>query len=129
MRKHPKIRTTSLLSTERQESTVMLNNNVKDGDEKKQGKEIVKKDGPDGGWGWVVVLSSFILTCVLDGICNSFGIIIDPLVKDLGLDPVSVSTVGSVQIAVYFFTGPLAAFLITRYIIFFSDKFPMLNFY
>jgi len=105
-----------LLNTGRQESTVMLNNNVQDGEEKKQEEEeIVEKEGPDGGWGWVVVLSSFILTCVLDGICNSFGIIMDPLVKDLGLDPVSVSTVGSVQIAVYFFTGPLAAFLITRY--------------
>ena len=90
MRKYSKIRTTSLFNTERQESTVMLNNNVKDGDEKRQEEEIVKKEGPDGGWGWVVVLSSFILNCVLDGICNSFGIIMDPLVKDLSLDPVSV---------------------------------------
>jgi len=96
----------------------ILNNNDKrekiiDEDEKASSDN--KTEGPDGGWGWVVVLGSFISTCVLDGICNTFGVMMDPLVKDLGQDRVSVSTVGSVQIAVYFFTGPLAASLVTRY--------------
>ena len=40
--------------------------------------------GPDGGWGWVVVAASFICLCVLDGAAYTFGIFLDPLIEEMG---------------------------------------------
>lgn len=37
-----------------------------------QREEFVKP--PDGGWGWMVVLSSFLIHVIADGIVYSFGI-------------------------------------------------------
>ena len=39
---------------------------------------------PDGGWGWVIVASSFLCNMVLDGIGYSFGILLNPLMKHYG---------------------------------------------
>ena len=39
--------------------------------------------GPDGGWGWVVVAASFICLCVLDGAAYTFGIFLDPLIEEV----------------------------------------------
>ena len=39
---------------------------------------------PDGGWGWVIVIASFLCNFVLDGIAYSFGILLVPLVKHFG---------------------------------------------
>ena len=44
------------------------------------------EDERDGGWGWVVVLASFVSTCLLDGICNTFGMMVDPLTTDLAIE-------------------------------------------
>ena len=45
-----------------------------DGGRSKSGQkeELVKP--PDGGWGWMVVLSSFLIHVIADGIVYSFGI-------------------------------------------------------
>ena len=44
----------------------------------------MEPEGPDGGWGWVVVLSSFMCLCVLDGAAYTFGVFIDPLIEEMG---------------------------------------------
>lgn len=30
---------------------------------------------PDGGWGWWVVLASFLCNMIVDGVCFSFGVV------------------------------------------------------
>jgi len=69
----------------------------------------------DGGWGWVVVLACFLTTFVLDGIGYSFGMFMEPLKAELGEGNFGVSSIGSIQIAVYLSSGPVVAMLVTKY--------------
>ena len=48
------------------------------------GAAWVEPEGPDGGWGWVVVAASFCCLCVLDGAAYTFGVFLDPLVEEMG---------------------------------------------
>ena len=47
---------------------------------------LVPPAPPDGGWGWVVVLSSFLIHFIVGGICYSFGIFLSPLVENFESD-------------------------------------------
>src|SRR5690349_6528897 len=38
---------------------------------------------PDGGWGWVVVIGSFLIHVFADGFVYSFGVIVVELLEDL----------------------------------------------
>ena len=69
---------------------------------------------PDGGYGWVVVAASFICLCVLDGAAYTFGIFLDPLIEEMGGGRGQTSLAGSLLVATYAFTGPLASRLVTR---------------
>jgi len=76
---------------------------------------ICEPEGPDGGWGWFVVLASFICLCVLDGAGYTFGIFLDPLLVEMGGKRWSMSLAGSLLVATYAFTGPLAACLVDKF--------------
>jgi len=69
----------------------------------------------DGGWGWIVVLACFLTTFVLDGIGYSFGMFMEPLKAELGEGNFGISSIGSIQIAVYLSSGPVVAWLVTKY--------------
>jgi len=43
--------------------------------EQNKKNEVMKKPIPDGGYGWVVLIASFFISFVLDGIMYSFGLI------------------------------------------------------
>ena len=73
------------------------------------------EEGPDGGWGWLVVFACFCTTFTLDGIGYSFGMFMKPLKRDMGEDNMAISSIGSLQIAVYLFSGPLVARLVSRF--------------
>ena len=76
---------------------------------------FVEPEGPDGGWGWIVVLASFICLCVLDGAAYTFGVFIDPLIEEMGGGRGQTSIAGSLLVATYAFTGPFASRLVTRF--------------
>ena len=76
---------------------------------------FVEPEGPDGGWGWVVVLASFMCLCVLDGAAYTFGVFIDPLIEEMGGGRGQTSIAGSLLVATYAFTGPVASRLVTRF--------------
>ena len=74
-----------------------------------------RRASQDGGWGWVVVLASFLCVCVLDGIGYSFGVFLEPLLADLGEGRGVLSMAGSMQVGVYGFSSPLVAWVVNKY--------------
>ena len=60
---------------------------------------------PDGGWGWVVVLSSFFISVIVDGICYSQGIYFDSFQAEFKTDKATTSWIGSVISGTYSLVG------------------------
>ena len=52
----------------------------------------------EGCWAWLVVFSSFICLCVLDGVSYTFGMFLQPLTDDLNIGLGAASMVGSLQV-------------------------------
>ncbi|KAF9793969.1 hypothetical protein SFRURICE_015621 [Spodoptera frugiperda] len=69
----------------------------------------------EGGWGWVVVLCSFLTIFVFDGIYFTFGSMLKEMTYDLGVDESLVALVNSIAVALYFVGGPLVSALINRF--------------
>jgi len=83
-----------------------------DAEEKEDGEH---DEGPDGGWGWLVVLGSFLCNLVLDGIAYSFGILLKPMQDDLQTSVGSISLIGGVLAGVILASGPVAAAIVNRF--------------
>lgn len=94
--------------------------------EKHQGKEIKKEnttdspeseetDVPDGGWGWAVCFGSFLMNFILDGTMFSFGVLLLELLDYFGEGKAKTSWVGSSQLGMSMFMGPVVSMLLERY--------------
>ena len=59
----------------------------------------------DGGWAWLVMVASFLLIFIVDGISFSFGVFLDVLIKEFGQDKSTTSLVRSVLSGVYLGAG------------------------
>jgi len=94
------------------ETNSLIKTDVKEREEKEEDEE---EDAPDGGWGWFVVLGSFLCNVVLDGIAYSFGVLLQPMQDDLQTSVGSVSLIGGVLAGVILATGPLAAGAVNRF--------------
>ncbi|CAL1531968.1 unnamed protein product [Lymnaea stagnalis] len=70
---------------------------------------------PDGGWGWMVVFSSFLIHVIADGVVYSFGVFLMEFVDYFHAGRGATSWVGSLQPAVTFTVGPLSSALTNRY--------------
>lgn len=60
---------------------------------------------PDGGWGWMVVLASFIQQALSIGITYTFGILMVDLLAYFHEDESKTAWIGSIQPALLYFTG------------------------
>ena len=60
---------------------------------------------PDGGWGWLVVFSSFMIHVIADGIVYSFGVFLTELVDYFNAGRGEITWVGSLQPALTFTVG------------------------
>ncbi|CAH0393762.1 unnamed protein product [Bemisia tabaci] len=70
---------------------------------------------PDGGWGWVIVASSFCCNIVVDGIIFTFGTFLKDLAVSFNASEAQVSLVGSLLSGFYLITGPFVSALANRY--------------
>ncbi|CAF4332007.1 unnamed protein product, partial [Adineta steineri] len=71
---------------------------------------------PDGGWGWMIVLASFMIHFVMDGITYSMGqVFLEPMMKQLSLSRASVSAIFGILPAVTLGAGPIATVLTNMY--------------
>ncbi|CAB4064602.1 Monocarboxylate transporter 12,Monocarboxylate transporter 12-B [Lepeophtheirus salmonis] len=78
-------------------------------------EEDYSYDAPDGGWGWVVVLGSFMVNCIADGVTFSFGILFIELQEEFQLSKALTAWVVSIFHAVPLLSGPLASTFCDRY--------------
>ena len=60
---------------------------------------------PDGGWGWVVVLSSFMISVFVDGVCFSVGVFFNSFRDAFGTSKAETAWVGSVLNGSYLTVG------------------------
>lgn len=74
-----------------------------------------KVDIPDGGWGWVVVLSSFVISMIADGISFSFGLLYIEFLDEFKASKSTTAWIGSLFIAVPLLSGPVMSALVDRY--------------
>lgn len=63
---------------------------------------------PDGGWGWVIVISSLVCNIIVDGIGYSFGIFLPEFVSYFSETRSKVSLIGSLLCGTYLCAGKLA---------------------
>lgn len=62
----------------------------------------------DGGWGWVVVASSFVCNFFVDGIIFSFGVYLEQMKVTLDANTAEVALVGSLLAGCYLLAGTSA---------------------
>ncbi|CAG4937477.1 unnamed protein product [Parnassius apollo] len=70
---------------------------------------------PDGGWGWVVVMSSFIISMIADGISFSFGLLYIEFLDEFKSSKSTTAWIGSLFIAVPLLSGPVMSALVDKY--------------
>ena len=91
-----------------------------DGDENDDdngvGKNVRKKPKiPDGGWGWMVVLASLVISMIADGVSFSFGLLYIEFNNEFGLSKSKTAWIGSLFMAVPLLSGPVMSALVDRY--------------
>lgn len=62
---------------------------------------------PDGGYGWVIVLASFLCNMIVDGIAYTFGVFLNEFVEHFGEGPGKVAWVGSLLSGMYLTAGKI----------------------
>ncbi|CAF4465550.1 unnamed protein product [Rotaria socialis] len=71
---------------------------------------------PDGGWGWIIVLSSFMIHFIMDGITYSMGdVFLRPMMDNLNKTRGPVSTIFGILPAITLATGPIATIFTNTY--------------
>lgn len=70
---------------------------------------------PDGGWGWVVVFSSMVISMIADGISFSFGLLYIEFLEHFGETKSKTAWIGSLFMAVPLLSGPVGSALVDRY--------------
>lgn len=70
---------------------------------------------PDGGWGWVVVVSAFIVSACADGLAFSFGLLHEEFTSYFETTQSKTSLIGSLFIATPLLAGPIMSALVDRY--------------
>ena len=60
---------------------------------------------PDGGWGWMVVLGSFMIHVIADGIAYSFGVFVEDFLVHFECSKSAVGGLGSLMLGVTWGSG------------------------
>ncbi|CAG5134290.1 unnamed protein product [Candidula unifasciata] len=78
-------------------------------------KDTVAWKVPDGGWGWVIVLSALIISLIVDGLTYTFGVLLGELERVFQEPKSTISLASSLQVGLYLFIGPVVSALTNRF--------------
>ncbi|KAF2895374.1 hypothetical protein ILUMI_10798 [Ignelater luminosus] len=70
---------------------------------------------PDGGWGWLVVLTSFICNFTADGTMYTFGLFVNDISVSIGCTQTQVALANSLMTGFYYLSGPVISALTNRF--------------
>lgn len=70
---------------------------------------------PDGGFGWVIVFASFVISVIIDGIAFSFGLIYTELLHYFKESKTKTAWIGAFHLAVPLLAGPILSNLVDKY--------------
>ncbi|XP_014278918.1 monocarboxylate transporter 9 isoform X4 [Halyomorpha halys] len=70
---------------------------------------------PDGGYGWVIVIASFMCNMIVDGIAYTFGVFLGEFVNYYGEGKGKIAWVGSLLSGMYLSAGPLVSALTNKF--------------
>ncbi|XP_057332650.1 uncharacterized protein LOC130672237 [Microplitis mediator] len=70
---------------------------------------------PDGGWGWMVVMASLVISLIADGVSFSFGLLYIEFLVEFGASKSKTAWIGSLFMAVPLLCGPVMSALVDRY--------------
>ncbi|KAG5678545.1 hypothetical protein PVAND_008212 [Polypedilum vanderplanki] len=70
---------------------------------------------PDGGYGWIIVIASFMCNMIVDGIAYTFGVFLNEFVKYFDEGPGKVAWVGSLLSGMYLTAGPIVSGLCNKF--------------
>ncbi|CAG2120968.1 unnamed protein product, partial [Medioppia subpectinata] len=76
---------------------------------------LITDPAPDGGYGWVVVLASFLCNVIVDGIAYTFGLFFEEFVRHFGTTNGKVALCGSLLNGCYLGVGPIVSALANKY--------------
>jgi hypothetical protein len=62
---------------------------------------------PDGGWGWIIVVSSFFCNFMIDGVLYTFGIFLNHISETFEVHPTKVALGNSIMVGCYAMSGTL----------------------
>lgn len=77
--------------------------------------EKKKPEMPDGGYGWVVVFASLVISLIADGLSFSFGLINTELLDYFGESPTKTAWISSLFFSVPLLMGPIWSNLVDKY--------------
>lgn len=71
--------------------------------------------GPDGGWGWMVCLGTFIVAFIVEGTTAAFGVLIIPIQEEFKASKSSTTWVASLSFGVCYLIGPIISMFLERF--------------
>ncbi|VDK32006.1 unnamed protein product [Taenia asiatica] len=77
--------------------------------------ELSPPEPPDGGWGWIIVIATFFIQMIDDGVATSFGIFLDDLAEEFGASLSVTSWVGAFGYGIPCLAAPVASMLINKF--------------
>ena len=79
-----------------------------DGEEEGEWEEFEAPVPPDGGWGWVVMISSFLVMVIVDGVCYTYSVFFNELLDYFGASRGKTALVGALVPACYLLVGTMS---------------------
>ncbi|XP_055839349.1 uncharacterized protein LOC129907258 [Episyrphus balteatus] len=95
--------------------TRLISNESGDSIESSTSSDKKKPEIPDGGFGWVVVFASLMVSMIADGISFSFGLIYTELLAYFHESKAKTAWIGSLFLAVPLLVGPVMSNLVDKY--------------